>query len=275
MKIESADKVFQFTVAKDLIKQAVGDGPEFEILYEAILNQIEANTPKQTTEGNTENVETEENTQNDYEPINIGSGATIDAIPMRLKGEAAIMSKKSPLDIDYIKDSNIKDNNSSSNSSGNISSSNKTEELNKLPEYSDSEKMEKIYSAIEKYAPQYDVDPNLVLAIIKTESNFNPNASSHAGAKGLMQLMDFNSEAYGISNPYDIEENIRGGITHLRSYLNMYDNNLEMALMAYNGGPGNMERRGVKSPSDLYKMPQETQNYVPKVLKYYNDYKNR
>lgn len=107
---------------------------------------------------------------------------------------------------------------------------------------------------------------NLILAIIKQESNFNPNAESGVGAKGLMQLMAFNSEAYGVKNPFDIDENINAGVKHIKSYLDKYNGNIEMALMAYNAGPGTMARRGVNSPSDLYKMPEETQNYVPKIM---------
>ena len=132
--------------------------------------------------------------------------------------------------------------------------------------------VEKIYSTVDKYSQKYGVDRNLILSIIKQESNFNPNAVSSAGAKGLMQLMDFNSDAYGVTNPFDVDQNIEAGVKHIKDYLNMFDGNLEMALMAYNGGPGTMERRGVKSSSDLYKMPQETQNYVPKILENYRAY---
>lgn len=255
MKTESVNKLYQFTVGKDLIKKAVGDGPEFEILYEAILKQIEANSPKEDTE--------EKNKEIIYNPVKIKNNGLIDSMPMRLKSDIDTQNKTKPIDLVTVLDKN-----------NNISSNN-TNKLNKLEEYNEDEKMKKIYGAIEEYAPKYNVDPNLVLAVIKTESNFNPNCKSSAGAMGLMQLMDFNCETYGVKNPFDINENIRGGIAHLREYLDMYDNNLEMALMAYNGGPGTMARRGVKSPSDLYKMPKETQNYVPKVLKYYEDYKNR
>lgn len=124
---------------------------------------------------------------------------------------------------------------------------------------------------VKKYADEFDIDTDLIMAIIKQESNFNNNVESHAGAKGLMQLMDFNLEPYGVSDPFNPEENIKGGITLFNDYLNMFDNNIEMALMAYNGGPGTMERRGVTSQADLYKMPEETQNYVVKVMNYYKN----
>ena len=81
-----------------------------------------------------------------------------------------------------------------------------------------------------------------------------------------MQIMDINLEAYEVNNPFDINENIEAGVKHIKSYLDMYDGNVEMALMAYNAGPGTIQRRGVTSLSDLYKMPEETQNYVAKIM---------
>lgn len=129
--------------------------------------------------------------------------------------------------------------------------------------------MEKIYSAVEEASKKYGVDQNLILAIIKQESNFDSSAVSSAGATGLMQLMPENFSYTGISNPYDINENINGGTKLLKEYLDKYNGNIEMALMAYNGGPGTMQKRGVSTSSDLYKMPEETQNYVPRVMGYY------
>lgn len=130
---------------------------------------------------------------------------------------------------------------------------------------------QRINVAIENASKKYRIDKGILRAIIKAESNFNPSVTSSAGAQGLMQIMPANFSFLGISNGYDIEQNINGGAKLLRNYLDRYNGNLEMALMAYNGGPGTMERRGVKSASDLYKMPKETKNYVPKVLKYYRD----
>lgn len=129
--------------------------------------------------------------------------------------------------------------------------------------------MEKIYSAVEDAAKKYGVDQKLILAIIKQESNFDSTAVSSAGATGLMQLMPENFSYTGISNPYDINENINGGTKLLKEYLDKYNGNVEMSLMAYNGGPGTMQKRGVSTERDLYKMPEETQNYVPRVLGYY------
>ncbi|SHH89229.1 Transglycosylase SLT domain-containing protein [Clostridium collagenovorans DSM 3089] len=130
-------------------------------------------------------------------------------------------------------------------------------------------KDEKIAVAIDKASAKYGVDANLIRAIIKAESNFNPNAVSSAGAMGLMQIMPANFKSLGITDPLSIEQNIEGGVRHIKQYLDRYNGNVEMALMAYNGGPGRMVSRGVTSVNDIYKMPKETQNYVPKVMKYY------
>ncbi len=128
---------------------------------------------------------------------------------------------------------------------------------------------EKINEAVSKYSKDYGVDEKLIHAIIKQESNYNANAVSSAGAMGLMQLMPATAKDRGVKNPYSIEENIAGGVKHLRDYLSRYNNNIEMALMAYNAGPGTVSRRGVESLADLYKMPKETQNYVKKVMTSY------
>ncbi|WP_434798837.1 lytic transglycosylase domain-containing protein [Terrisporobacter vanillatitrophus] len=142
--------------------------------------------------------------------------------------------------------------------------SNKIEATNK-----DKNVNERIENAIGNAAKKYGVDENLIRSIIKVESNFDPNAVSGAGAKGLMQLMPFNCTDLGVKDPLNIEQNIDGGTRHIKEYLDMYNGDVQMALMAYNGGPGRMASRGVDSINDLYKMPKETQNYVPKVMKYY------
>ena len=133
---------------------------------------------------------------------------------------------------------------------------------------------ERIENAVQLYSDKYDVDSNLVKAIIKAESNFDPNVVSSAEAKGLMQLMPENCEDLGVSDPFNIEQNIDGGVRHIKEYLDRYNGDVEMALMAYNGGPTRMMNRGVKSIDDIYKMPKETQNYVPKVMSYYRGFSN-
>lgn len=129
--------------------------------------------------------------------------------------------------------------------------------------------LKKIYSAVSTAAKNYGVDSNLILAIIKQESDFDTNSTSGCGAAGLMQIMPENFSHLGITDAYDIDQNINGGTKLFKEYLDQYDGNKELALMAYNGGPGTMQKRGVSSAADLYKMPQETQNYVPKVMGYY------
>lgn len=127
----------------------------------------------------------------------------------------------------------------------------------------------RIENAVEQASKKYNVDANLIKAIIKVESDFNPNTVSSVGAKGLMQLMPENCRDLGVTNPFNIEQNIDAGTRHIKEYIDMFGGSIEMGLMAYNGGPGRMRSRGVESISDLYKMPKETQNYIPKVMKYY------
>ena len=127
----------------------------------------------------------------------------------------------------------------------------------------------RIANAVKKASTKYNVDPNLILAVIRKESYFNPNTTSSSGAMGLMQIMPKNASYLGVKNAYNIEENIDGGTKLLKEYIDRYNGDIEMALMAYNGGPTRMAQRGVKSVSDLYKMPKETQKYVPTVMKFY------
>ncbi len=108
----------------------------------------------------------------------------------------------------------------------------------------------------------------LIKAMIKAESNFNPRAVSHCGAKGLMQLMPINLKFYGINNPYDPQANIMGGTHYFKEMLQAFDGDLELALAAYNAGPQAVENYKSIPP---YK---ETQDYVARVLNYYQEYDN-
>lgn len=116
---------------------------------------------------------------------------------------------------------------------------------------------------IEKYAKMNNLDPDLIRALIKVESNFNPMAISRAGAKGLMQLMPETANKLGVDNIFDPEENIAGGTRYLRQMLDQFGNDLPMALAAYNAGPNRVEKSG-----GIPKIS-ETQNYIKKVLSLY------
>ena len=115
-------------------------------------------------------------------------------------------------------------------------------------------------SAIEEHAAAHRVRPELVRAVIQVESAYNPRARSVKGAMGLMQLMPDTAADLGVVNPYDPEQNIRGGVAYLRQLLDKFNGNEELALAAYNAGPGAVSRYGDNVPP--YR---ETQQYVDKV----------
>jgi hypothetical protein len=116
---------------------------------------------------------------------------------------------------------------------------------------------------IQKYGNRYGVDPSLVRAVMRNESDFNPNAVSPKGAQGLMQLMPGTAALMGLSNPFDPEQNIAGGVGYLRHCLDCFGNNVPLAVAAYNAGPGRVSRsQGVPATP-------ETQAYVRNVMRAY------
>lgn len=119
-------------------------------------------------------------------------------------------------------------------------------------------------------AAKYGVDASLIRGVIQTESSFNPNVVSSAGAKGLMQLMDGTARGLGVTDPFDPAQNIEGGTRFLSYLLRKYDGNVTSALAAYNAGPGRIDRLGLTTDavlaSRLSELPAETQRYIGKVL---------
>jgi hypothetical protein len=116
---------------------------------------------------------------------------------------------------------------------------------------------------IHEAAGRYDVDADLILAIIMVESQLNPSAKSKRGAKGLMQLMPVTADALDVANIYSPEENVIAGVRHFRYLLDRFDGDLKLALAAYNAGPQNVVRYDGIPPYP------ETRAYVTRVLEYY------
>jgi len=117
-----------------------------------------------------------------------------------------------------------------------------------------------IEAEIDAASIRHNMDPSLIRAVIRVESNYRHDAVSHAGAMGLMQLMPRTAESLGVTDPFDIRQNIDGGTRYLSRMLEMFDDDLELALAAYNAGAGAVRRHGGIPPF------RETQNHVPRVL---------
>jgi soluble lytic murein transglycosylase-like protein len=126
-----------------------------------------------------------------------------------------------------------------------------------------------IDDAVNRASRKYGVDKDLIMAVIKQESSFNPKATSGAGAMGLMQLMPGTARELGVSDAYNVEQNVDGGTKYLKGLLDTYRNTKELALAAYNAGPGTLQNRGVRGTGDISRLPYETRDYVQKVMKYY------
>jgi soluble lytic murein transglycosylase-like protein len=116
---------------------------------------------------------------------------------------------------------------------------------------------------IQAAARKYDLSPELLRGVIRAESNFEVQAVSHAGARGLMQLMPATARELGVDNPFDIDQNIDGGARYLRKMLDKFGGDVRLALAAYNAGPGAVEKYGGQIPP--YR---ETEQYVNRVLRF-------
>ncbi|MBW1799705.1 MAG: lytic transglycosylase domain-containing protein [Deltaproteobacteria bacterium] len=122
---------------------------------------------------------------------------------------------------------------------------------------------------IRQASKRFKVDPNLIKAVIKAESDFNHRAISKKGARGLMQLMPQTADEMAVDNPFNPEENIFGGTRYLSILLERFKNNTQMALAAYNAGPEAVEdHRGIPPYH-------ETRTFVKRVLSYYKKFKSR
>jgi soluble lytic murein transglycosylase-like protein len=119
-----------------------------------------------------------------------------------------------------------------------------------------------IERVIKVSAADYNVDPALIEAIIESESGFDSNATSSAGARGLMQLMPQTADALGVRDSYDATQNIRGGTRYLRSLLDRFGE-VQLAVAAYNAGPSAVQKYGGVPPYE------QTRNYVRNVLARY------
>jgi soluble lytic murein transglycosylase-like protein len=118
-------------------------------------------------------------------------------------------------------------------------------------------------SAIDQAASRHNVDPNLVRAVIKVESNFNPNAVSRKGAMGLMQLMPQTARQLRVANPFDPQQNVDAGVRHLKQLMENYGGDVKLTLAAYNAGQGAVARSaGVPHFA-------ETRNYVKRITQLY------
>jgi TPR repeat protein len=118
----------------------------------------------------------------------------------------------------------------------------------------------KVVGLVRALAPKYSLDPNLVLAVIAVESNFNPTAVSPKKAQGIMQLVPETAERFGVHDVWNVEQNLRGGMAYLRWLLNYFNGNVKLALAGYNAGEKAVERHGGVPPYA------ETQEYVQRIM---------
>ena len=126
----------------------------------------------------------------------------------------------------------------------------------------------RFYDIIVVAAERYDVEAALVMAIIHAESHYDPNAISHKGARGLMQLMPRTAEWLGVIDSFDPKENVDAGVRYFKRLLHLFQGDQELALAAYNAGPGNVRIHGGVPPFPA------TRAYLRKVSTWYDKYKS-
>jgi len=137
-----------------------------------------------------------------------------------------------------------------------------------LPSSELSPKMTQYMPNIKAAAQKYNLPPELIAGIIWQESRGNPQARSYCGAMGLMQLMPATAAHLGVQNAYDPAQNIEGGSKYIRQMIDRFNGRVELAVAAYNAGPGNVEKYNRSIPPF-----KETQEYVPRVLGYASNFK--
>ncbi len=123
---------------------------------------------------------------------------------------------------------------------------------------------------INEASATYGIPANVIMGVIKAESDFNPNCVSSAGASGIMQIMPENAAEFGMTDIFDVRQNIMCGTDEIARHLKTYNGDLKLALAAYNTGPGNVAKRNVTSSSspEYLNIPQSVRDYADRVLRY-------
>lgn len=134
----------------------------------------------------------------------------------------------------------------------------------------DLEKASPYMQYVNEASQRYGMPVNLILGIMKAESDFNNSCVSYAGAKGLMQLMPETAAEVGVTDEFDSRQNILGSVEYVTKLINKYGGDVRLALAAYNTGPGKIARRGVTSSTsaEYLTVPQSIRDYAERVLKY-------
>lgn len=130
---------------------------------------------------------------------------------------------------------------------------------NRYKDWIDNAHRRQIYAIVQRLAPEYGIHPALAVALIRAESNFDPQAISEKNAQGLMQLIPETAARFRVKKPFDPEQNIRGGLSYLRWLLAYFQGNVDLALAAYNAGEGTVNRFGGVPPYA------ETRGYLKRI----------
>jgi soluble lytic murein transglycosylase len=141
--------------------------------------------------------------------------------------------------------------------------------LLRLKGFRDPARAKKYDPVIASAAERYKVDRSLIKAVIRAESDFVPQATSPKGAQGLMQLMPATARLHGVQQAYDPEDNVEGGVRHLRQLLDRYGGNVRLALAAYNAGSGAVDKHGGVPPYP------ETWQYLERVMRFRDVYERQ